>query len=88
MMSIHNTALREVVSEKVNQRWVDWARTHPHLAQVVDRTRLIESTVERLQDQPEFAEAMRQADLDENTLMAALKLLNQTDHLIRLVLPL
>lgn len=87
-MTETTTTLRDVVSDKVNARWSEWSQAHPHLARVVDRTRLIESTVERLREEPSFVEAMRQADLDEDKLIAAAKLLSQTDRLIRLVLPL
>lgn len=87
MSDVTTTTLRDVVSDKVNARWGEWAQAHPHLARVVDHTRLIESTVDRLRHEPAFVDAMRQADLDEDKLIAAAKLLNQADRLIRLVLP-
>ena len=85
---IRTHSLRDVITEKVDTRWHEWAESHPHLARVVDRTRLIESTVERLRQEPTFVDAMQQADLDEDKLVAAAKLLSQADRLIRLVLPL
>ena len=85
---IRTNSLRDVIAEKIDTRWHEWAESHPHLARVVDRTRLIESTIERLQEEPAFVDAMRQSDLDEDKLVAAAKLLSQADRLIRLVLPL
>ena len=82
------TSLRDVISDKVNARWNEWAAAHPNLARVVDRTRLVESTVVQLRNEPAFIEAMRQADLDEDKLVAAAKLLEQTDRLIGMVLAL
>ena len=49
-------SLRDVVADKVNAKWNEWAAAHPQLARVVDRTRLIESTVVQLRQEPAFEE--------------------------------
>lgn len=79
-------SLRDVVADKVNAKWNEWAAAHPQLARVVDRTRLIESTVVQLRQEPAFLDAMRQADLDEDKLAAAAKLLDQAERLVGLVM--
>ena len=65
------TALRDLVNEKVAGRWDQWAQAHPNLAQVVDRTRLVDGLVDELQRHPDFAEALRQADEDDTCLTRA-----------------
>ncbi len=80
--------LRSMVSDKINGRWSKWAQRHPHLAQVIDHTRLVESAVERLRDDPRFIRAMQEADLDDARLSAAAKILERADQVIRDTLPL
>lgn len=79
--------LRSLISEKIHGRWSDWANKHPNLAEAIDRTRLVESAVERLRNDPEFIQAMRAADLDDARLAAAARILDRADQLIHQVLP-
>jgi len=69
------TPLRDLVESKLDARWTEWARAHPHLAEAIDRTRLIESAEARLRRDPAFQAALREADLDEATLAAAARVL-------------
>ncbi|MCC7145147.1 MAG: hypothetical protein IT443_01740 [Phycisphaeraceae bacterium] len=82
------TPLRDLVSQRLNLRWAEWSAAHPHLAGVIDRTRLVEQTVEKLRDDPDFQLAMRQADVDEARLGSLLFLLEQADKWIGRLLPL
>ncbi len=61
-------SLRDLVAGRVDRQWDAWAKDHPNLARVIDRTRLIESTTARLRDDPAFIEAMSRAGLDEQKL--------------------
>ncbi len=79
--------LRSLISEKIDLRWSDWAEQHPNLAQAIDRTRLVESAVDLLREDPEFIRAMREADLDEAKLAFAARILDRADQFIRDALP-
>ncbi|MFW6059388.1 MAG: hypothetical protein ACODAQ_04360 [Phycisphaeraceae bacterium] len=80
--------LRDVVEQRINRRWSAFAKAHPHLAAVIDRTRLVESAVQRLRDDPAFRAAMAEADLDEAKLVAAARVLERAEALALQVLPL
>lgn len=80
--------LRSLISEKIRGRWSDWAKKHPNLAEAIDRTRLVESAVELLRNDPEFIQAMHAADLDDAKLAAAARILDHADRVIRQTLPL
>ena len=82
------TSLRQLIEARLNMRWSEWASSHQHLAQVIDRTRLLETTVQQLASDAQYQAALRQADLDEQTLAAAAEALGQIDRLIERVLPL
>lgn len=79
--------LRTLIGEKIDVRWSEWASKHPHLAEAIDRVRLIESTVSLLREDPEFVAAMREADLDEAELIKAARLLDRADYYIHHLLP-
>lgn len=80
--------LRDALAPQLDHRWAAFARTHPHLAAAIDRLALDEVVVERVRDDPAFRRAMREADLDEATLLAATRALERAraviDHAIRL----
>lgn len=84
-MNTHD--LRMLVSDKIDTHWSDWAARHPHLADAIDRARLVESAVDLLRDDPEFVSAIRGADLDGARLADASRLLNVLDQLVRRLLP-
>lgn len=79
--------LRTLISETIDTRWSDWAGRHPHLAEAIDRVRLIDSAVNLLRDDPEFAAAMRSADLDEARIAAASKMLSFVNQVVHRLLP-
>lgn len=76
------THLRDVITNRLNLRWDEWAKDHPHLAAAIDRTRLIDSAVQKLRDDPQFVAAMQQARLDESKLAAAATVFERLEHLI------
>jgi len=80
-------SLRDVVARRIDKRWSQWAKAHPHLAAVIDRTTLIDSTVAELRNDPQFREAMRQAALDEDGLARAENAMQQADRLLDRVMP-
>lgn len=86
-MNTRITPLRDLIERRLNVQWTSWAQSHPNLAAAIDRTRLVESTVHRVRDDPAFAQAMREADLDEAKLAAAARLLDRLDGLVRRALP-
>ena len=79
--------LRTVISEKIDLRWSDWSQRHPHLAEAIDRVKLVESAVTLLSEDPEFIRAMREADLSEAQLGVASELLDRAEQAIRRLLP-
>lgn len=83
---MQKTLLRELVAARLNRRWEEWSREHPHLARAIDRTHLIESTVERLRDDARFVQAMRDASLDEAQLAAAGRVIERIESIITRVL--
>ena len=86
--SMQRQWLREIVERRLGGRWSEFAQQHPHLAAAIDRTRLIEATVQRLEEDERFVQAMREADLDEAKLTAAAQVLDQADRWLRRLLPL
>ena len=80
-------SLRQLVAERLEGRWAQWSQAHPHLAEVIDRTRLIDSAVARLREDEQFIAAMQQANLDERTLKSALALLEVIERWIIRLLP-
>jgi hypothetical protein len=80
--------LRDLVAQRVGVRWEQWATAHPHLARVIDRTRLVEAAVDSLRADPHFADALRQADLDETQLAAAARVVDLAEKWLVRLLPL
>ncbi len=78
--------LRDLVADRLDKHWSDWAAAHPNLAEAIDRTRLIESAVGNLRDDPRFAEAMRQAAVDEAALQAAVRIVDAAERWVRRLL--
>jgi len=79
--------LRDALRPHFDGRWSAFAESHPHLAEAIDRIRLEETVSERIREDPAFAAAMREADLDEATLAAAAKALDRGAALVDLLLP-
>ena len=82
MPDTNPTPLRELIAGRIDARWDAWAKAHPHLAQTIDRVRLIDATVTRLRHDPAFNDALRQAELDEATLLKAARVLDHAERLI------
>ena len=80
--------LHSLVGDKIDVLWSDWSTRHPHLARAIDRARLVETTVQRVRDDPEFIQAMRDAGLDEVKLNLAAGILERANRLIGEALPL
>jgi hypothetical protein len=80
--------LRDLIDKRIDSQWSTWSKAHPNLAEAIDRTRLIESSVELLRDDPDYLEAMRLAGLDEVKLAAAAGILDRADRVIRRALSL
>ncbi|MFP4144566.1 MAG: hypothetical protein ACOCTI_07520 [Phycisphaeraceae bacterium] len=78
--------LRDLVQQRVGRRWLAWAQAHPHLAEVIDRTRLVEATVARLSGDEELRSALERANLDEAQLAAAARLLEKAESAVDRVL--
>lgn len=68
---MNSTPLRDVIEGRLDQRWEQFAKAHPNLAAAIDRTRLLDQTVQSLRDDPEFQTLLAGADLDEAKLAAA-----------------
>ena len=71
--------LQQIVAERVDERWSEFSQTHPNLAGAIERARLIEAGVERLEQDPAFREAMEAAGRDEAVLAAAARLVSTAD---------
>lgn len=81
-------ALRDLLGAQVLDRWTTWAQAHPHLAQAIDQTRLVESAVQRLSDDPQFQAALAQAKVDETQLQALAQVWSLAQRWIARALPL
>lgn len=81
-------ALNDLIRDKIDGRWSEWSAGHPHLADAIDRIRLVESTAAQLREDPEYIQAMRAADLDEAGLIAAERILGRIEQAVQKVLPL
>lgn len=86
-MNKSTTPLRDLIEAELDKHWLAWAKDHPHLADAIDRTRLIESTVARLRDEPAYLDAIRRADRDEQRLNEIAELTELVDRWVRRVLP-
>ena len=75
--------LRDLVAMRLNADWTEWSRRHPHLSGAIDRTRLIETAVTSLANDPQFVAAMRQADLDTAKLNAAARVFQLIEQALR-----
>jgi hypothetical protein len=84
---METTHLRDLVEQRINQRWVDWSRAHPNLAAAIDRTRLIEASIERLRDDPTFVQAMNAAAVDEHRVAAMERLVSLVEALVVKLMP-
>lgn len=82
----HTRLLRDVVEQRLNKRWPEFAAAHPHLAEAIDRTRLVESAVARLREDAQFQAALREAELDVSKLAAAARALERAEGLVGRVL--
>ncbi|MCE9590155.1 MAG: hypothetical protein K8S99_06490 [Planctomycetes bacterium] len=81
-----STELRDLVEKQLGRLWEEWSREHPHLAAAIDRVRLIESTVERLRDDPQFQQAVARAAADNTRLDAVEGVVGLIEGLISRVL--
>ena len=84
---MNNQDLRTLISERIDIHWSDFSTRHPHLADAIDRIRLVDSAVDLVRDDPQFVSAMHGADLDEARLADATKLLGLMDQLVQRLLP-
>lgn len=87
-MTSSTQPLRDLVEQRLGQRWSEFAQAHPNLAQAIDQTRLVESAVRSLRDDPAFIEAMRAADLDEVKLAAAARVFELVERWVGRFMPL
>lgn len=65
------TELRDLLTDRIGLKWDEFSREHPGLAASIDRVQLIESTVTRLADDPQYQRAMELAGQDEALLGAS-----------------
>lgn len=55
--------LRRQVKEVVHLSWPEFVQRHPHLAQAIDETMLVEQISESLADDPAFKSAIARAQI-------------------------
>lgn len=79
--------LKDIVADKLDQKWDVWAKAHPQLAAAIDRTQLVDAAVKRLREDPQFMAAMEHAAVDEHTLAQASAVLGKADQMIGNILP-
>ena len=85
---METTQLRDLVESQINQRWDVWAAAHPNLAAAIDQIQLTDSVVSRLNDNPDFIQAMQQAAVDEDKLGTAAQLISLVAAWVTKLLPL
>jgi len=74
--------LQELIEQRLDGRWNEFAEQHPNLAAAIDRVKLIETSVERLQDDPEYQAALAAVGRDEAALSAAGQVIDLVDRWI------
>jgi len=74
--------LQELIEQRLDGRWNEFAEQHPNLAAAIDRVKLIETSVERLQDDPDYQAALAAAGRDEAALSAAGQVIDLVDRWI------
>ncbi len=79
--------LRDLIARRVDVRWDQFTREHPHLAAAIDRVHLNEQVVHHLERDLRYLAAMRAADLDEAQLARAAEVLERIEQVVTLVLP-
>lgn len=75
--------LKDIVAAQLQIHWTQFQREHPQLAAAIERTRLIESTVARITDDPQYQHAMRLAAQDEGMQETVEKLTDLADRWLR-----
>jgi hypothetical protein len=55
--------LKEQVQRAIAVEWPAFAQAHPRLAAAIDQNLLIEQAADQLADDPDYQQAMRQAEL-------------------------
>jgi hypothetical protein len=84
--NVERQNLQELVQQRMELQWPGFAQTHPHLAAAIERTVLVNNTVSRLADDPEFRQAMAAGAGDQVILSATADLVKLIDQSIRHVL--
>jgi len=82
-----STPLRELITDMVDQQWDAFAERHPHLAASIDRMHLVESTVQRIEADAAYQQAVADADVDEAALAAALRIVRLVERWLRVATP-
>jgi len=59
---VNQINLKEQVRAAIRSTWPEFAESHPHLAAVIDEDLLVEGAVANLADDPEYQQAIRNAD--------------------------
>jgi len=80
-------SLKDLVQQRVDGQWNEWAQRHPNLAAAIYRVELVQTTVSRLRDDPSYVQAMQEARLDENQLLAAKGVLDIVERLVGRTIP-
>ena len=76
------TAVRDLVSRRLNTRWERFAGEHPNLAAAIEPMKLVDVTVERLAEDPEYQQALEAAGQNEAVLAAAGRLVETIDSVL------
>jgi len=78
--TVQTQALRDLVARRLDVGWERFAEDHPHLAAAIERVTLIDTTVQRLVDDPAYQAAMEAAGHDEAVLAAAAQIAEVVDQ--------
>lgn len=62
--------LKEIVRDAIKSEWAAFAQEHPRLAEVIDETLLVSHLSQSLANDPEFQDAMRDAQVLGNVSQA------------------
>lgn len=72
--------LHELVEQRLDMRWNEFAEEHPHLAAAIDRVQLVETSVERLLDDPDYQRALSAAGRDQTVIGVAGPVIDLVDR--------
>ena len=79
--------LRKIIEHEIAGEWHVWAERHPNMARVIDQYHLVHIVCNELSENEEVEQLLRDAAIDEATLMKVVKLSRFISEKIKQLIP-